>query len=383
MDRLCSRSEDHRLTPLSIPLVSPQAQYRAHQEPIQAAIARVLDSGSYILGEEVESFERAFADYCGVAEGIGVASGTDALILSLKALGIGPGDEIITVSHTAVATVAAILASGATPVLVDIDPAYYTIDPARIDEAMTPRTKAIIAVHIYGQPADMDAIAAIGRRRGVFIIEDCAQAAGSRYRGRCVGSIGDVGCYSFYPTKNLGAIGDGGMVITSSADVAARIRRLRQYGWDEARNTHEAGLNSRLDPLQAAILSVKLPYLDAENARRIAIADHYREGLAGSTLTPPATRADDSHAYHLYVVQSDRRDALKTHLAADQIGSAVHYPVPVHRQAGYGEKVVVPKSGLPVTDRLAGRILSLPIYPELSEGEVDRVVASIRRYYGH
>ena len=209
------------------------------------------------------------------------ASGTDALILALRALGIGPGDEVITVSHTAVATVAAVLATGATPVLVDVDPVFYTIDPAAIEAAITPRTKAIIAVHLYGQPADMDAIIAIARRRGLRVIEDCAQAAGARYRGRAVGGIGDIGCFSFYPTKNLGAIGDGGMVVTADARVAARVRRLRQYGWDEARNTHEVGLNSRLDPLQAAILHAKLPHLDADNARRAAIAARYAQGLAG------------------------------------------------------------------------------------------------------
>jgi dTDP-4-amino-4,6-dideoxygalactose transaminase len=363
-----------------IPWASPQAQYGAHRKPIQDAIVRVLESNTYILGEEVEAFERTFANYCGVIEGIGVASGTDALILALKSLGIGAGDDVITVSHTAVATVAAVLACGAAPVLVDIDAAYYTIDPARIEDAITPKTKAIIAVHIYGQPAAMDAIVEIARRRGLFTVEDCAQAAGGRYCGRRVGGIGDVGCFSFYPTKNLGAIGDAGMVVTSNADVAARVRRLRQYGWDQARNTHEAGYNSRLDPLQAAILSVKLPHLDADNARRIAIAARYGEGLAGSFVTLPATRAADSHAYHLYVVQGDRRDDLMTHLTADQIGCSVHYPVPVHRQRGYAERAICPRDGLAVTDALAGRILSLPIYPELTDAQVDRVIMSIRRY---
>ena len=382
MAHLRSGSEDRRVSSVpSIPWALPLAQYRAHRQPIDAAVTRVLDSGSYILGEEVDDFERAFADYCGMAHGVGVASGTDALILALKALEVGPGDEVITVSHTAVATVAAVLACGATPVLVDVEEAYYTIDPSLIERVVTPRTKAIVPVHIYGQAADMAAILMIARRREIYVLEDCAQAAGARYRGKPVGSFGDMACFSFYPTKNLGAIGDGGMVIANNAEWAGRVRRLRQYGWDEVRETREAGLNSRLDTLQAAILSAKLPYLDADNARRAAIARHYGVEFEGLPLTCPATRADSVHAYHLYVVQSDKRNDLMAHLAADQIGSAAHYPIPVHRQQGYAEKVVVPEGGLPVTDKLADRILSLPIYPELSGRDADRVIASIRRSF--
>lgn len=383
MDRLCSRSENRSVNAAIpvIPWASPLAQYRAYREPIQTAIARVLESGAYILGEEVESFERAFAEYCGVSHAVGVGSGTDALILALRALGIGPGDEVITVSHTAVATVAAVLTCGATPVLVDIEPTYCTIDPARIDDAITPRAKAIVAVHIYGQPADMDSIVAIGRRTGLHVVEDCAQAAGARCRGRRVGGLGDIACFSFYPTKNLGAIGDGGMVIANNAELAERVRRLRQYGWDNARNTHEIGVNSRLDPLQAAILYAKLPHLDADNARRAAIAHRYDETLAPLPIAVPSERAGDSHAYHLYVLRCNERDRLKAHLAADQIGSAVHYPVPVHRQCGYAERLIVPARGLPVTEKLAARILSLPIYPGLRDEDVDRVVESIHRYY--
>ena len=367
----------------AISWASPLAQYRAHRDAVQTAIARVLESGTYVLGEEVELLERAFADYCGVANGVGVGSGTDGLILALRALGIGPGDEVITVSHTAVATVAAVLASGATPVLIDVDPIYYTIDPARIEAAITPRSKAIIAVHIYGQPAEMDSILAIGRRSHLRIVEDCAQAAGARYRGRRVGSLGDVACFSFYPTKNLGAVGDGGMIVTGDAGLATRVRRLRQYGWDDTRNTREVGVNSRLDPLQAAIISAKLEYLDSDNARRDTIARRYDRSLAGLPIAVPARHADDSHAYHLYVVRCDERDRLKAYLAADGIGSAVHYPVPVHRQNGYAEKALVPNDGLPLTEGLAERILSLPMYPELSDAEVDRVAASIRGYFAH
>ncbi len=361
-----------------IPWAAPAAQYRAHKDAIAAAIARVLDSGAYILGGEVETFERAFAAHCGVAHAVGVGNGTDALILALRALGVGAGDEVITVSHTALATVAAVIATGATPVLVDIDAATSTIDPSLIEASVTPRSKAIVAVHLYGQPADLDAIGAIAKRHGLKLVEDCAQAAGAGYRGRRVGSIGDIASFSFYPTKNLGAIGDGGAVTTPDAGLATRVRRLRQYGWNEARETEDVGLNSRLDPLQAAILSAKLPHLDADNARRAAIAERYARGLAGLPLGLPQARPDAAHVYHLYVVAADDRDALIAHLAKQGVGTAVHYPVPAHRHKGYAERVRIPAAGLPVTDRLVGRILSLPIYPELTDAEADRVIAAIR-----
>lgn len=364
-----------------IPWASPVAQYRAHKDAIEAAITRVLDSGAYVLGSEVENFERAFAEYCGVAYAVGIASGTDALILALRALDIGPGDEVITVSHTAVATAAAIIATGATPVLVDVDAASYTIDPARIGEAVGSRTKAIVAVHLYGRPADLDAIVAIAKRHGLRLIEDCAQASGARYRGRRVGSIGDVACFSFYPTKNLGAIGDGGMVTTASAALAARVRRLRQYGWNEARETEDVGVNSRLDPLQAAILGAKLPHLEADNLRRAAIAARYAEGLSGLPLALPAVREECAHVYHLYVIACDERDALMEHLRRHGIGCGIHYPMPVHLQKGYAERVRISEGGLPVTEHLVRRIISLPIYPELEDVEVDRVVAAVRGFY--
>lgn len=364
-----------------IPWASPKAQYRIHKDAIQAAIARVLDSGVYVLGDEVESFEGAFAAYCGVGHAVGVGNGTDALILALKALGIGQGDEVITVSHTALATVAAIIAAGATPVLVDVEPVLYTIDPAGIEEAISPRTKAIVAVHLYGQPADMEVIGGIARRHGLSLVEDCAQAAGARYRDRRVGSLADIGCFSFYPTKNLGAIGDGGMVTSADSALAARVRRLRQYGWNELRKTEEVGLNSRLDALQAAILHAKLPSLDADNTRRAAIAERYRYALSGLPLTTPSSRPTTSHVFNLYVCTCDDRDALMAHLARHAIGSAVHYPVPAHRHGGYAERVRVSKALL-VTDQLAARILSLPIYPELTDADVDRVITAIHEHYG-
>ncbi len=295
----------------------------------------------YILGEEVEAFEHAFADYCGGAQAVGVASGTDALILALKALGIGPGDEVITVSHTAVATVAAILATGATPVLIDVDETYMMLDATAIDAAITPRTRALIAVHLYGQAADLDAILGIARRHGLAVIEDCAQAVGGRYRGRRLGSIGDIGCFSFYPTKNLGAIGDGGLVLTADAKIAARVRRLRQYGWDDTRETHEAGLNSASIRCRrrscASSCRISTPTMRGVLRSRAATRGSCR--LATGCRQ---ARLGVDHAYHLYVVASEQRDRLRTHLSDRQIGSAVHYPVPVHRQRGYAERAILP-----------------------------------------
>lgn len=365
-----------------IPFAQPLAQYRAHKGAIDTAIARVLDSGGYIMGREVDDFERAFASYCGAAQAIGVGSGTDALTLTLKALGIGAGDEVVTVSHTAIATVAAVLAAGALPVLADIDPVFYTLDPASLARAFTARTKAVIAVHLYGQPVDLDAVAAVTARAGIPLIEDCAQAAGADWHGRKLGSVGHVGCFSFFPTKNLGAIGDGGMVVTSDAALAQRLVRIRQYGWDAARHTDTIGVNSRLDPLQAAILAAKLPHLDADNARRAALAARYHAGLAGLPLTLPAARANARHAYHLYVVACDDRDTLKADLAAAGIDAGIHYPLPAHRHGGYAARVRVAPGGLPVTEALAGRILSLPLYPELADAEADRVIAAVRAHYG-
>ncbi|MBS0533680.1 MAG: DegT/DnrJ/EryC1/StrS family aminotransferase [Proteobacteria bacterium] len=364
-----------------IPLASPLAQYRSQAGAIDAAIRRVLEGGDYVLGGEVQAFERAFAEFCGVGDAVGVNSGTDALKLALRALGIGAGDEVVTVSHTALATVAAILEAGAVPVLVDIDPVHRTIDPARIDAAVTSRCRAIVPVHVYGQAADMAAVLAIAQRHGLKVIEDCAQAAGGRYRGQRLGSLGDAGCFSFYPTKNLGAIGDGGMVTANDVQLAGRVRRLRQYGWDEHRRTQEAGFNSRLDALQAAILAAKLPRLDEDNGRRAALARRYATALRDLPMTLPATRADGDHVFHLYAIESDDAEALRRHLASRGIGSAAHYRVPVHRHDGYAARVVVPATGLPVTERLAGRMLSLPIYPELADADADRVIDAVRDYF--
>jgi len=356
---------------------NPKAQYAAHKAAIDAAIARTLAAGRYVLGEEVAAFEREFAAYCGLAHGIGVNSGTDALILALRALRIGAGDEVITVSHTAVATVAAIVAAGAQPVLVDIDPSTFTIDPAAVERAVGSKTRAIIPVHLYGLPADMNAIMAIAERHGLKVIEDCAQATGARYRGLRVGSIGHVGCFSFYPTKNLGAIGDGGMIVTSDYELGERARRLRQYGWDEERSSRLDGVNSRLDEIQAAILRVKLPYLDAANGLRAQIAEFYRNALASSDVIGPASPAGREHVYHLYVVRCASRDKTLAALHGAGIVAGIHYPVPVHMQPAFLGRGF-DRWPMPHSEQAAAQVLSLPIYPELARIDMEAVVAALR-----
>ncbi len=364
-----------------IPCANPLAQYKKHRDAISQALQNVLDGGNYILGPQVKQFEEKFAAYCGVAHVVGVGSGTDALILTLRAMDIGAGDEVITVSHTALATIAAIAASGATPVVVDVDPVSYVMDAAALKSAITTKTKAVVVVHLYGLPADMDAIMAVARENGLKVIEDCAQATGARYKGRRVGSIGDAGCFSFYPTKNLGAIGDGGAVASDDPKLALRIERLRQYGWDDARSTNEPGLNSRLDELQAAVLNIKLPTLDADNAARRRIASEYRLGLAGLDIQLPVEPMESDHVYHLFVLSCSRRDWLKKQLAENGILAGVHYLVPGHLHPGYAQLCRFPSDGLPVTESLVGKILSLPMYPELSADDIERVVCVLRALY--
>ena len=364
-----------------IPQTDPQASYLAHKAKIDAAIQRVLDSGWYILGSEVEAFERAFAAYVGVSHAIGVANGTDALELSLRACGVGPGDLVFTVSHTAVATVAAIELVGATPVLVDIDPVTYTLDPNCLETALahppagTP--KAVIPVHLYGQPADMPALLELARRCGLYVIEDCAQSHGAVLAGRMTGAWGDIAAFSFYPTKNLGALGDGGMVATANPELAERTRSLRQYGWRQRYISEIPGCNSRLDELQAAILRVKLEYLETENARRVALAARYTTALTDSGLALPTCREGAGHVYHQYVVRSRLRDALQAHLRARGIGTLVHYPRAVHPQPAYEGRVPIAGS-LPHSERAAAEVLSLPIYPELTDEQVDSVAEACR-----
>lgn len=358
---------------------NPRAQYLTHQTEIDAVILRVLSKGRYILGEEVGAFEDEFASYIGVAHGIGVGSGTEALHLALVACGIGPGDEVITVAHTAVATVAAIELAGAIPVLVDIEPAFYTLDPSKLAAAITPSTKAIIPVHLYGHPADLDPILGIARQYRLRVIEDCAQAHGAMYRGRRVGSYGDLACFSFYPTKNLGALGDGGMIVTDQPELAHRVRLLREYGWTDRFVSQIPGVNSRLDEVQAAILRVKLRHLDRGNAARSGIAAIYNAGLSNCQLVLPRVREGSTHVYHLYVVRAPRRDDLQQYLRDRDVSAPVHYPVPVHRQPAYQGRLGGSES-LPETERAAAEVLSLPMYPELSESEVQHMIGAIRAF---
>jgi len=361
---------------------NPLAQYKKNKKKILETIERVLLKGNYILGNEVAAFEKSFAAYCGTKYAIGVNSGTDALILALRSLGIGPGDEVITVSHTALATIAAVIAVHATPVLVDVESDYYTLNPSLLKKAITSKTKAIIPVHLYGQPADMGAIIKIARNKGLYVIEDCAQAAGALYDGKRAGSIGDIGCFSFYPTKNLAAFGDGGALITNNARLAEKIRRLRQYGWDERRLTQEPGLNSRLDEIHAAILSLKLKDLDKYNAARSKIAHFYKKGMAGLSLKPPKERPNTRHVYHLYVIACQDRNLLHDSLKKGGISAGIHYPVPGHLHYGYHKHCKLPSGGLPVTESLAKTILSLPIYPEMTVKEVTQVIRALKRLLG-
>lgn len=359
-----------------IPPFDLKRQYESIQDEVDRAVARVLDKGYFILGEEVAAFEREFASYCGVAHAVGVGSGTEALHLALAACGVGPGDEVITVSHTAVATVAAIELAGARPVLVDIDPACYTIDPALAASAVTPRTRAIVPVHLYGCPADLTPIIDVARQHGLFVVEDCAQAHGALYRGKRVGSWGHMATFSFYPTKNLGAYGDGGAIVTDDASLAERARLLRQYGWQERYVSAIKGLNSRLDELQAAVLRVKLRHLEAWNGQRRHLAGLYGERLAGSGVTLPCEPQDGTHVYHLYVVQHSRRDELQAFLREQGIGTLIHYPAPVHLQPAYRD-LGCEAGSLPVTEAVAGEVLSLPMYPELREDEATTVAAAV------
>jgi dTDP-4-amino-4,6-dideoxygalactose transaminase len=358
---------------------NPLAQYHSHQPEINAAVARVLESGSYILGAEVERFEGEWAAYIGVGHAIGVASGTDALEIALRACDIGAGDEVITTTHTAVATVAAIELAGARPVLVDIEPGTWLMDHEQIERKITARTKAIVVVHLYGQPADLDRITEVARRHRLRLIEDCAQAHGATFRGRRTGAWGDFGCFSFYPTKNLGAVGDGGAAVTDNAALAERARQLREYGWQSRYISRTTGLNSRLDEIQAAILRAKLPTLDEDNARRLAIATQYSRELA-EYVSVPVVKPERTSVFHLYVVATPHRKQLTEFLGERRIGTAVHYPVPIHLQPAYAGRLGN-QGDFPVAECASARLLSLPIYPELAPPEVSRVIESIRLYF--
>ena len=371
-------------SPIAVPQANPGAGYLALQADIDAAVARVLRSGWYILGQEVRAFEAEFAAWLGTTAAIGCGNGTDALAIALRALGIGPGASVVTVSHTAVATVAAIEMAGATPVVVDIEPDYFTMDPQELAHVLAdppagvPPIRAVIPVHLYGQPAALTPIMAACRQHGVPVIEDCAQAHGATLHGRRVGTFTELATFSFYPTKNLGALGDGGMVVTRDARLGTEIAALRQYGWRTHYISEATGVNSRLDELQAAILRARLPHLETQNARRRSIAASYDEALRGKGMAPPV-RPDSTHAFHLYVVRAPDRAALQARLRDAGVATGIHYPVPVHRQPPYQGRIAVGPAGCRATEAAAEQILSLPIYPELTDGQVAHVCEILRR----
>jgi dTDP-4-amino-4,6-dideoxygalactose transaminase len=360
-----------------IPLVDLHSQYASIKNEIDSAIRNVIESTAFVSGPAVRAFEEAFARFCDVPHVVSVANGTDAIAIALHALGIGRGDEVITVPNTFIATAEAITMTGATPVFVDVHPDGL-IDPARVEPAITGKTKAVIPVHLYGQAADIAAISAITRPRGIVIVEDAAQAHGARLRGRRVSGLGDVGTFSFYPGKNLGAYGDGGAIAINDAALAGRCARLRDHGRVDKYVHEMPGYNSRLDTLQAAILSVKLASLDGWNAARRRVAHWYHERLAGvADLVRPVPAADTEPVWHLYVVHHPKRDALRKALTDADIGCGIHYPVPLHLQPAY-RSLGYADGRFPVTERLAATCLSLPIFPELTESAVDRIAEVVR-----
>ena len=362
---------------VKVPFLDLKAQYHSIKPEIDAAIAKILETSQFVLGEEVAGFEKEFAAYSGAAEGIAVNSGTSALHLALLAAGVGPGDEVITVPNTFVATVAAIKYTGARPVLVDIDPARYTMDPARIEAAITPRTKAIIPVHLYGQPADMDPILEIGRRRKLVVVGDAAQAHGAKDKGRAIGSLGDLVCYSFYPGKNLGAYGEGGMVVTSNEGYAKTIRMLRDWGQDRKYHHLLPGYNYRMEGMQGAILRVKLRYLEKWTEARRAHAARYNDLLKGTGLGLPVEAPNTRHVYHVYAVRTNRREELMSTLGAQGIQTGIHYPVPVHLQPAYADPAYV-KGSFPLAEKAADEVLSLAMFPEMTEQHLQIVSQALR-----
>ncbi len=368
---------------------NPKADYQAYKPEIDAAIERVLEKGWYILGEEVKSFEKEFAQFTGVKHCVGVANGTDALVVALKACGIGAGDAVITVSHTAVATVAAIEMVGAVPIFVDISEETFTLDINRLAETLkllfseskyaNVRPKAIVPVHIYGHPVDMPTVIALAKQYGLLVIEDCAQCHGAIVEDNATGNWGDAAAFSFYPTKNLGALGDGGAVVTNRTDLHETMAMLREYGWRERYMSEIAGMNTRLDELQAAILRVKLTHLPDSLKRRNEIAQYYHQHLSGLPLRLPQTKPGVFHAFHLYVIRTTHRDRLKKHLLEKQVHTLIHYPVPVHLQNAYRERIthVLP---LNTTELISSEILSLPNYPQLSDAQLATIVSAVAEF---
>ena len=349
-------------------------QHAPLRAELDAAIARVNDRGRYILGPEVEAFEREFATYCGAASCVAVGNGTDALELALRALGVGEADEVVTIANAGGYATTAIRATGATPIYADVDADLLGLDPALLEHAITPRTRAIVVTHLYGRLAHIQAIARLANEREITLVEDCAQAHGASLDGKKAGTFGAIGCYSFYPTKNLGALGDAGALVTSDPALATRLTELRTYGWrGKYRIATSGGMNSRMDELQAAVLRIKLPHLDAWNTRRREIALRYAAAIEDPLIELPPTLPGSDDVVHLYVVRTEQRDALRAHLRASGIATDIHYPVPDHRQPGWPHS---PPPRLPHTERACGEVLTLPCYPELEEAEIAAVAAA-------
>jgi dTDP-4-amino-4,6-dideoxygalactose transaminase len=360
-----------------IPLVDLKAQYRALKPEIDQAIQRVLDNAQFILGPAVSSFEQDFAAFCHSTDAIGVNSGTSALHLALLAAGVRPGDEVITVPFTFVATVAAIEYAQARPVFVDIEPTYFTMDPAKIERAVTPRTKAIVPVHLYGQPADMDAIRDVADRHRLIVIEDACQSHGSEYKGRRCGSMGLLGCFSFYPGKNLGAYGEGGAIVTSDPALATKVRLLRSWG-EEVRYEHKhRGFNYRMDGVQGAVLGVKLKYLEAWTEARRSHAAEYTRRLTGTAASAPTERPASRHVYHQYVVRVPERDAWRAALTEAGVQTGVHYPIPVHLQPAYAD-LGYSRGDFPIAEQAAAEVLSLPMFPEMTDQQIESIATVFR-----
>jgi dTDP-4-amino-4,6-dideoxygalactose transaminase len=364
--------------PVKVPFLDLGAQYRAIKPEIDQAIQKILDTSQFVLGEEVAAFEREFAAHEGAAHAIGVSSGTSALHLAMLAAGVGPGDEVITVPNTFVATVAAIRYAGARAVYVDVDPVTFTMDPARVEAAIGPRTRAIVPVHLYGQPADLDPILELGRRRGLAVIGDAAQAHGARYGGRPIGALGDLVCYSFYPGKNLGAYGEGGAVVTNDERHARTIRMLRDWGQDRKYHHVLAGYNYRMEGMQGAVLRVKLRHLDAWTEARRAHAARYRELLAGAGVGLPVEASGRRHVYHVYAVRTRDRDGTMKALAEQGVQTGIHYPVPVHLQPAY-EDAAFRRGDFQHAERAAEEVMSLPMFPEMTEEQLQLVSTALRR----
>jgi dTDP-4-amino-4,6-dideoxygalactose transaminase len=361
---------------VKVPFFDLQLQHSRLADELNEAIQRVMSRAWFVLGEEVETFEAEFAAYCGVKHCVGVGSGTDALNLALEACGIGLGDEVITVSHTFVGTAIAISRTKAEPVFVDIDPATYTMEPEQTARAITPRTKAILPVHLYGQCADMDPLLDLARKHNLWVIEDACQAHGASYKGRRTGSMGHLGCFSFYPSKNLGACGDGGAITTNDEDLVKRLRLLRNYGQTSKYRHEQIGYNSRLDELQAAVLSIKLRYLDEWNQARTQFAEKYDEMLNGSNVTLPQVADWGRPVFHLYVIRTTRRDELQQHLHRKGVETLIHYPIPIHLQLPY-IRLKCSANNLSITERCAEELLSLPMYPEISQEHIAYVCQTI------